>query len=398
MTDSDNMAGISSVPEGVPMTERRIPVNDPLVSAKTARALSKWMDIREESEEDRESYRQYDNYVWKKWIFMVACIVVMFVTAGLACTIGPMNITFVETYETLWNHITGNITDVNFDYVIIDLRMPRIFMAIVAGAGLAICGAAMQSTLMNPLADPYTTGVSSGASFGATMAMLAGFTVVAGEYGLVANAFLFSLIPTALIVALAKIKKSSPTTMIMAGIAVMYIFNAFTTVMMLMADPNDLEAVYEWQVGSLSRASWEDITVSGLFVVSGSLVVMLLSKKLNVLSTGDDMAASLGVDTSKLRTFMMILVALVTASIVSFVGLIGFVGLVAPHVVRLFIGADNRYLVPASAVFGAALLMVSDLVGRVVIQPATLQVGVITAFIGGPVFLWLLLRKNSNVW
>ena len=309
-----------------------------------------------------------------------------------------MNITFVETYETLWNHITGNITDVNFDYVIIDLRMPRIFMAIVAGAGLAICGAAMQSTLMNPLADPYTTGVSSGASFGATMAMLAGFTVVAGEYGLVANAFLFSLIPTALIVALAKIKKSSPTTMIMAGIAVMYIFNAFTTVMMLMADPNDLEAVYEWQVGSLSRASWEDITVSGLFVVSGSLVVMLLSKKLNVLSTGDDMAASLGVDTSKLRTFMMILVALVTASIVSFVGLIGFVGLVAPHVVRLFIGADNRYLVPASAVFGAALLMVSDLVGRVVIQPATLQVGVITAFIGGPVFLWLLLRKNSNVW
>ncbi|MBR3409804.1 MAG: iron ABC transporter permease, partial [Candidatus Methanomethylophilaceae archaeon] len=168
------------------MTERRIPVNDPLVSAKTARALSKWMDIREESEEDRESYRQYDNYVWKKWIFMVACIVVMFVTAGLACTIGPMNITFVETYETLWNHITGNITDVNFDYVIIDLRMPRIFMAIVAGAGLAICGAAMQSTLMNPLVDPYTTGVSSGASFGATMAMLAGFTVVAGEYGLVA--------------------------------------------------------------------------------------------------------------------------------------------------------------------------------------------------------------------
>ena len=230
------------------------------------------------------------------------------------------------------------------------------------------------------------------------MAMLAGFTILGGTYGIIGNAFVFSLIPTALIVGLAKIKKSSPTTMIMAGIAVMYIFNAFTTVMMLMADPNDLEAVYEWQVGSVARATWENIMVSASFVSVGIVIVMILSKKLNVLSTGDDMAASLGVNASQLRTLMMILVALVTARIVSFVGLIGFVGLVAPHVVRLFIGADNRYLIPASATFGAALLVVSDLIGRVVIQPATLQVGVITAFLGGPMFLWLLLRKNSNVW
>ncbi len=393
MTDSEYITTSS------PERERFLAeTDDPLISKKTIRALTKWTRERQPTEADKESYKQYDTYVWRKWVFMFCCVLVMFVTAGLACTIGPMNITFMETYETIWNHITNNIQNTAYDYTIIDLRTPRIIMAIAAGAGLAICGACMQSTLMNPLADPYTTGVSSGASFGATMAMLAGVTILGGKYYIVGNAFVFSLIPTALIVGLAKIKKSSPTTMIMAGIAVMYIFNAFTTVMMLMADPNDLQAVYEWQVGSVAKASWDDIMVSLCFVIPGTIIVMLLSKKLNVLSTGDDMASSLGVDASKLRTFMMILVALITASIVSFVGLIGFVGLVAPHMVRLFMGADNRYLVPASAMFGAALLVVSDLVGRVIIAPAVLQVGVITAFIGGPVFLWLLLRKNSNVW
>ncbi len=393
MTDSEYITTSS------PERERFLAETDePLISKKTIRALTKWTRERQPTEADKESYKQYDTYVWRKWVFMFCCVLVMFVTAGLACTIGPMDITFMETYETIWNHITNNIQNTAYDYTIIDLRTPRIIMAIAAGAGLAICGACMQSTLMNPLADPYTTGVSSGASFGATMAMLAGVTILGGKYYIVGNAFVFSLIPTALIVGLAKIKKSSPTTMIMAGIAVMYIFNAFTTVMMLMADPNDLQAVYEWQVGSVAKASWDDIMVSLCFVIPGTIIVMLLSKKLNVLSTGDDMASSLGVDASKLRTFMMILVALITASIVSFVGLIGFVGLVAPHMVRLFMGADNRYLVPASAMFGAALLVVSDLVGRVIIAPAVLQVGVITAFIGGPVFLWLLLRKNSNVW
>jgi iron complex transport system permease protein len=393
MTDSEYITTSS------PERERFLAeTDDPLISKKTIRALTKWTRERQPTEADKESYKQYDTYVWRKWVFMFCCVLVMFVTAGLACTIGPMDITFMETYETIWNHITNNIQNTAYDYTIIDLRTPRIIMAIAAGAGLAICGACMQSTLMNPLADPYTTGVSSGASFGATMAMLAGVTILGGKYYIVGNAFVFSLIPTALIVGLAKIKKSSPTTMIMAGIAVMYIFNAFTTVMMLMADPNDLQAVYEWQVGSVAKASWDDIMVSLCFVIPGTIIVMLLSKKLNVLSTGDDMASSLGVDASKLRTFMMILVALITASIVSFVGLIGFVGLVAPHMVRLFMGADNRYLVPASAMFGAALLVVSDLVGRVIIAPAVLQVGVITAFIGGPVFLWLLLRKNSNVW
>jgi iron complex transport system permease protein len=257
----------------------------------------------------------------------------------------------------------------------------------------------MQSTLMNPLADPYTTGVSSGASFGATLAITMGATVGSlGNYGLIVNAFIFSLIPTLLIVSVAKMKNASPTVMIMAGIAVMYIFNALTTVMMLWANPNDMAEVYRWQVGSLTKGSWSHIPIVLAVVAAGIVVIQLLSRKLNVLSTGDDNANSMGVDASRLRTVNLVIVSLVAAAVVSFTGLIGFVGLVSPHMVRMVIGPDNRYLVIGSAAFGAAMLILADLVGRTIIAPAVLEVGVITAFLGGPVFLWLMMKRNSEIW
>lgn len=371
--------------------------DDHTLSPKVRRAVRKW-DSPIEAEELKESFESYHSYVLRKWIFMIACIVICIVTMGYTLTVGSYNIGFFETYSILWEHITGNVTDAMKDMIIVDYRMPRIIGGIIAGASLAVAGAAMQSTLMNPLADPYTTGVSSGASFGATMAMVLGVSIGSGSLTIVLNAFIFSLVPTAIIVMFARMKASSPTVMIMAGIAVMYIFNAMTTVMMLMADPNDLQAVYEWQVGSLGRMTWDGVPAMVGVTVIGVIIVQFLSKKLNVLAAGDDMANSLGVSANNLRTIIMIVVALMAAAIVSFTGLIGFVGLVVPHVVRLFIGADNRYLIPASATFGAALLILADLVGRVVIAPATLQVGVITAFLGGPMFLWLILRKKSKLW
>ena len=371
--------------------------DDHTLSPKVRRAVRKW-DSPIEAEELKDSFESYHSYVLRKWIFMIACIVICIVTMGYTLTVGSYNIGFFETYSILWEHITGNVTDAMKDMIIVDYRMPRIIGGIIAGASLAVAGAAMQSTLMNPLADPYTTGVSSGASFGATMAMVLGVSIGSGSLTIVLNAFIFSLVPTAIIVMFARMKASSPTVMIMAGIAVMYIFNAMTTVMMLMADPNDLQAVYEWQVGSLGRMTWDGVPAMVGVTVIGVIIVQFLSKKLNVLAAGDDMANSLGVSANNLRTIIMIVVALMAAAIVSFTGLIGFVGLVVPHVVRLFIGADNRYLIPASATFGAALLILADLVGRVVIAPATLQVGVITAFLGGPMFLWLILRKKSKLW
>lgn len=383
------------------------PVADLRISPKVRRAVDKWGASREVPADTREGFSDYRRYIARKWIFMAACVAIVFLVMGVAVTVGSYDISFLDSYgiiwgglERWWDQLLGHeVADLTTpEYVVLDLRLPRIVVGIVAGAGLAVAGAVMQSTLMNPLADPYTTGVSSGASFGATVAMTMGISLASGTYSIIVNAFVFSLIPTVMILFVSRVKKASPTTMIMAGIAIMYIFNAMTTVLMLWADPNQLEEVYNWQVGSLSRVTWDGIPVMIAVTLIGIVIVQFLSRKLNVLATGDDSANALGVDANRMRMILLATVSLISAAIVSFTGLIGFVGLVTPHVVRIFIGADNRYLIPASAVAGAALLVCADLVGRVALAPVVLQVGVVMAFLGGPMFLWLMMRRNSNVW
>ena len=322
----------------------------------------------------------------------------MVISAGYAVAYGPLDISFLDTYITIWNHITGNITNSGMDFIIITVRSPRIVAGIIAGIGLAICGVVMQSVLRNPLADPYTTGVSSGAAFGATFAITAGMSVTSST-PTVLLAFVFSLLPTLAIVVLSRHRySSSPTVMIMFGIGLMYIFNAMTTVLMLWSDPDDLAAVYQWQVGSLAKVTWDQMPYMFAVTIVGSLIIWYLAGKLNVLATGDENAKALGLNPHRLRIFLLTLTGLISAAVVSFTGIIGFVGLVTPHIVRIFIGADNRYLLPASALFGAMLMVLADLLGRSILPNATLPVGVVMAFIGGPTFVWLLLRKGNKAW
>lgn len=345
----------------------------------------------------------YKKYTYRKFLFIVLCIAACIVMLGIAITIGDYPIKALEAYQIIWDHLMDNIdpTDkiaVTKDHVVWNLRLPRVLTAIVAGAGLAVAGATMQSVLKNPLADPYTTGISSGASFGAVLVICYGAGLGLGKYGIVANAFVFALVPTAIIILISAAKKVSPVSMILAGIAVMYIFNAFTTVMKLWADPDNLAAVYQWQVGTLDGIYWEDVPVMASVVILGSIFTVLISHKLNVLAAGDDSAKSLGIDASKMRIICLIVVSLIAASVVSFTGIIGFVGLVSPHVVRIVIGSDNRYLIPASIAFGSALMLLSDIVGRTVLAPVILQVGVVTAFLGGPLFLYLILKQKKEAW
>ena len=371
---------------------------DPRISRIVSHKVTRWLSEDADIEQQEASFLDYKRYVARKWVFMAICVVVIVLVTGYAVTYGTYDIGFLESYQIIWDHITGNITDTMKDHIIVNLRMPRVVVGIAAGAGLAVAGAVMQSTLMNPLADSYTTGVSSGASFGATLAMTMGMTAASGSQAIVINAFLFALIPTAMIISTSKMKNTSPTVMIMAGIAIMYIFNALTTVLKLWADESTLAEVYHWQVGSLAGTSWSEVPIMIVAVLAGTIAVQLLSRKLNVLATGDETARALGIDASKMRTILLAIVALMSAAVVSFTGLIGFVGLVTPHVVRIFIGADNRYLIPASAIAGSALLVSADLLGRAILSPIVLQVGVVMAFMGGPMFLWLLMRKNTRVW
>lgn len=341
---------------------------------------------------------EYRDYISRKWLFIIACLIALVVCCGVSLTVGDYDIGFFESYSILWDHLTGNVSDKLKDYIVFDLRLPKIIVGIIAGFALAVCGVAMQSLLKNPLADPYTTGVSSGAGFGATLAIIMGASFVSSQYAIVANAFVFAMIPTVAIIVVSKLKNSSPTTMIMAGIAIMYLFNALTTIVKLWGDPDALGAVLEWQVGSIGGIKWGDIPIMLAVTVMGFIVIMLMSRKLNVLAMGEENARALGLDVNSMRTGLMALVALVAAAVVSYTGIIGFVGLVAPHVSRLVIGADNRYLVPASALFGAALLIAADIVGKTIVAPAVLPVGVITAFLGAPLFLWLIVRSRSEAW
>lgn len=322
------------------------------------------------------------------------------VIAASLCSIvmGSYDISPAEAFGAIWDRIIGNPpADMTIDHIVINLRLPRILAAIVCGFALAVCGVAMQSMLKNPLADPYTMGISSGASFGAAIALILGIELISGG-GVIVNAFVFALIPSFVILFLSKFRKATPTMMVLCGIAVMYLFNAMTQLFMLIADPDDMSAVYQWTVGSIDGVSFANLALMLPVVLAGSLYIMYAANQLNVMGIGDESAKTLGINVDRKRLVFLIVIALVAAAVVSFTGVIGFIGLVAPHMLRTIVGSDNRYLIPASGVFGALILVVSDIVSRFIADPIILPVGVITSCIGGPLFLYLVMRNSREVW
>jgi iron complex transport system permease protein len=331
-------------------------------------------------------------------MFIIVCIILCLIVAIYSAMIGSYEISAGRVYEIIWAHITGraqaNATEA---HIVINLRLPEILTALVGGMALGVCGTAMQSMLKNPLADPYTMGISSGAGFGAALAIILGIEILAGG-GIVVNAFIFSLIPALIILFLSKFKKATPTMMVLCGIALMYLFNAMTQLFMLLADPDDMSTVYTWMIGAVTGTSYDEIAIMLAVGIVGIVIIQYLANQLNIMGIGDEAAQTLGVNVERKRLIALIIVSLMAATVVSFTGIIGFVGLVSPHIVRTIIGADNKYLVPASAVFGALLLLVSDIVAKTVVAPTILPVGVITSCIGGPLFLYLILRNSKEVW
>lgn len=287
--------------------------------------------------------------------------------------------------------------------IMLELRLPRVLMAVVAGGGLAIAGVLVQALLKNPLASPYTLGMGSGAGFGASLALILGVgvtgsTLVPGRWVIAVNAFLFSLAPAAAILGLVRIKNASSATMILAGIAMSYFFSASTSLLQYVGTDEEVAAVVYWMFGSLSRANWENLPIVALVVLPLSLVALRWSWSFNALLQGEDVANSLGVRVERLREIGMVVAALVTGVTVAFLGTIGFVGLVAPHIARMIVGSDHRYLIPGSVLLGGILLVGADAVGRIVVAPAVLPVGIVTSFVGVPLFLYLILTRTREYW
>lgn len=353
-------------------------------------------DSRDPTETSR--FREtYHRQVWKRMLFILAGIAACIIVALYSVTLGPYPVTFSEAYSSIWAAIINlPYEDISVYHAVVDLRLPSILAAIVSGVAFAVCGAAMQGMLKNPLADPYTMGISSGAGFGAALALILGIELVAGG-GVVINAFVFALIPMLVILFMSRLRRATPTMMILCGTSLMYIFNALTQLFMIVADPDDLSAAYKWMVGSLSDVTYGDILVFLMITAVGSLVIMLMSNRLNLMSMGDDHARTMGINVDRERLLILVLITVIAASVVSFTGVIGFVGLVAPHIARIVVGSDHKYLIPASAVLGALLMLFADIVSRT-LTDTVLPVGVVTACIGGPLFMFLILRSGKEAW
>ncbi len=284
------------------------------------------------------------------------------------------------------------------DVCVWNLRLPRIFLGIIAGIGLGLAGAVMQAILRNPLASPYTLGISSGAGFGASLAILAGAGIVGGKYLIVGNAFVFALLVSFIILGLSSRKGATPETMILAGIAMMYLFGAMTTILQYFGEAEALKEAVFWMVGDLNRASWPVVTIILGALLCCAPLLMMRSWDFNVMGAGDETAKSLGVNVKRTRIITMVVSTLLVATIVCFTGTIGFIGLVAPHMTRLAIGGDNKYVLPVSGLLGGVILISADLVARRIIAPIILPVGAVTAFMGAPLFLYLIMRRKREYW
>lgn len=346
----------------------------------------------------------YHRYILRKLFFIIGCCVLVIIAAGVAATLGGRDIDFFEVYRLIFDHIGGatyplNTTQWWDDYIVWNVRLPRIVMAILAGAGLAVGGAAMQSIVKNPLADQYTTGVSSGAVFGAILALVMGMAVTGlAQYGVVLNAFLFGLVPVGVMIFVSKLSNTSPATMILAGVAISYLFSSLSTIILVTSDAEDVAAAYLWQIGTLKNAVWSNLPLMFIITVIGSIFLYLTSRQLNLLLLGDDSAKSLGLDVDNYRLLSLGIISIMAASIISFTGIIGFVGLAAPHIVRMFLGGDNKFIIPASMAFGSALLLTADITARTIVSPGELPVGIIMSFVGGILFLLLIIRNRKDAW
>ena len=351
-----------------------------------------------------EFVEKYHSYIFLKILIIAGLVITVFLVAGYAITIGAGDVSIMETYSYIFNHIIGHQYEYRSpdwfkDYAIWNIRAPRVFAAIIAGFGLAVCGCVMQSITKNPLADPYTTGISSGAVFGVSVAMVFGFTLgtSSGNLGLMFNAFLFGLIPAIFIIIVASNSSRSAATIVLAGIAITYIFSSLSTITMMFADEATIKKAYLWQLGTMERVTVEMLPLMFFGVLACSIAVYVFSRQLNLLYLGTGSASTLGLDVSTFRSIMVIIVALLTSTIISFTGVIGFVGLVGPHVARILIGSDNKLLMPASILTGATMLVVCDIIAKAS-SASPIPIGIMTAMIGGPVFLLLIIKQRKEVW
>lgn len=340
---------------------------------------------------------EYLRYHGKKVLFLASAVVFLTILSIYTIHLGATDLSYGDILSyLLFPDDSWNST------VVWSLRLPRIVGAILAGSALGLAGVVMQSILRNPLASPFTLGVSNAAAFGAALGILylnggliigqvAAYPLINDPIIVTLSAFLFAIISVLFIIAMVKFTDSRPETIVLAGLAISSIFSAGLAFMQYIADDVSISAIVYWQFGSLAKVTWDNLTIIFILLLIVSFYYFLKRWDYNAMEVGEEVACGLGVNIPRTRMVGLTLSALLTATVVSVLGVIGFIGLVGPHIVKRLIGNDNRYSLPGSMVMGAIVLMLAYVVGTYAFE-IVIPVGIITSAIGGPLFLLILLR------
>ena len=329
------------------------------------------------------------------YILIMAALLILTV---VAISFGAANITAIDTFKIILSQIpiVNNFIDVSqvpqtSFTIVTKVRLPRVLLGGLIGMNLSVVGATYQGIFKNPMADPYILGISSGAALGSA------FSIVLGLNNNAVLAFIGALLTTYLVYSVARVGNKAPTVnLLLAGVAVSFFLSSIISLLMVLFT-KQIDKIVFWSLGSLASANWNRVVL--VFALSIPMIILIIanSRELNIISTGEESAKNLGVNTEKTKKFLLIISSLLIATSVSFTGIIGFVGLIIPHSVRILYGADHKRLLPLSALYGIGFIIICDTLARILIAPTEIPIGAITSFFGAPYFIYLLYKNKKKV-
>lgn len=343
--------------------------------------------------------QRYKGYVRRKWLALIGIAAITFALVIASLMSGSSNMSLLEVLGGLFG-----AGDEHARMVVWNLRMPRILTALVGGVALAMAGCAFQSVLRNPLASASTLGISQGAAFGASVAIIligGGSAIHEGissgnPYVTAGCAFLGAISSTVAILALSRFRDMTPESIVLAGVALSAVFTGATALIQYFAEDTQIAAVVFWTFGDLGRVTYRELAIMGAVAAAAGIFFFLNRWNFNAMESGEGSAHGLGVNVAGLRLCAMFVAAAAASTVIAFCGTINFIGLAAPHITRRLIGSDYRHLLAGSAIMGAGLLLASDLIARTVLAPVILPISAITSFVGAPVFLYLLMKGSRR--
>lgn len=343
-----------------------------------------------------ESNRKiYDQLVRRRFIIIGILLVGIVINLLLNVSIGSTSISIQQILKTIF---TKDVPD-NIRLIILDVRMPMALMALVVGAALGIGGCEIQTILRNPIASPFTLGISAAASFGAAIGLILNSNLFNAPETLIVtvNAFAFSLLVAILIYVFSLNKKVGKTAIILFGIALNFLFSALTMILQYIADEDQLQSLIFWNFGSLLKTTWHKFYIVTIVLIICFIILSKNAWKLTAMTLDDTKAKSLGVNTTQVRRIAITLTSLLSAVAISFVGTIGFIGLISPHIARQFVGEDQRFFMPLSAIIGSFVLSLAFVISKVVISGVILPIGLVTSVIGIPFFIMIVFSKMRSM-